>query len=577
MTFTATRQAGGPAVTGYTDASVVEGGRYVYRIKAVSASGESSESHHTRIRVPLAPVTPPAAPTGLSAPAVGHDTVTLFWDDPEDDSITGYRVLRRDVARQPGGTFTTIVEDTGIATTMYADTSVGPERRYNYRIQAINELGESEETRSVRVTTKAAPSLVPAAPTGLSAPSLSHDSVTLVWDVPADSSITGYQVLRRDKGNQPAGTFTTIEDDTGVVMGAYTDISVRPERLYVYRVRAINEWGVSEDSNLVGIETPAAPPPAAPTGLAAASVTRGSVTLTWDGAGDPNVTGYQLLRRSRDGDQYGDGQGAAEFAVVADATGSVASAYIDMTVTARTRYVYAVKFRNAAGLSESSGHLRVETPAAKGAGRSVGPRQNPDDCGGDTDTLCTVTIGTPRRGNIETGGDMDLFKVKLAVRQMYTITVDGGSGQGKLGNSARITVFDSGNYYLTNPETSVEVLTEWWWDRVGGAGEVDRREGSPTRYQTVITFYVRVSSTSSSATGTYTLKVEPKADDCRTDTVDTGAQPACGFTVTSLNRFRRWGGTPVGVHGSHRDQRGDRLDQDAPLAARQELRHLGHS
>ena len=219
--------------------------------------------------------------------------------------------------------------------------------------------------------------------------------------------------------------------------------------------------------------------------------------------------------------------------MVADATGSVASTYIDMTVTAHTRYVYAVKFRNAAGLSESSGHLRVETPAAKGAGRGVGPRQNPDDCGGNTNTLCTATIGTPKSGNIETGGDMDLFKVKLAVRQMYTITVDGGSGQGKLGNSARITVFDSGNYHLTHPETSVEVLTEWWWDRVGGAGEVDRREGSPTRYQTVITFYVRVSSTSSSATGTYTLKVEPKADDCRTDTVDTGAQPACGFTVTS--------------------------------------------
>ena len=534
VTFTTTRQAGGPAVTGYTDASVEEGGRYLYRIKAVSASGESGESHYKQIRVPLAPVTPPAAPTGLSAPAVGHDTVTLVWDDPEDDSITGYRVLRRDVARQPGGTFTTIVENTGIATTMYADTSVGPERRYNYRIQAINELGESEETRSVRVTTKAAPSLVPAAPTGLSAPSLSHDSVTLVWDVPADSSITGYRVLRRDKAAQPAGVFTTVEDDTGVVMGTYRDISVRPQRRYVYRVRAINEWGVSEQSESVSIETPALPPPAAPTGFAPASVTRGSVTLTWDSAGDPSVTGYQVLRRSRDVDQYGDGQGAAEFAVVVDATVSVASTYIDMTVTARTRYVYAVKFRNAAGLSESSSHLRVETPAAKGARRGVGPRQNPDDCGGDTDTLCTATIGTPKSGNIETGGDMDVFKVKLAVRQMYVITVDGGSGQGKLGNSARITVFDSGNYYLTDPETSVEVLTEWWWDRVGGAGEIDRREGSPTRYQTVITFYVRVSSTSSSATGTYTLKVEPKADDCRTDTEDTSAQPACEFTADDI-------------------------------------------
>ena len=37
---------------------------------------------------------PPAAPTGLTASNTEHDSLTLTWDDPEDDSVTGYRILR---------------------------------------------------------------------------------------------------------------------------------------------------------------------------------------------------------------------------------------------------------------------------------------------------------------------------------------------------------------------------------------------------------------------------------------------------------------------------------------------------
>ena len=45
---------------------------------------------------------PPAKPTGLSAAAVSHDAVTLTWDNPQDDAITGYVILRRDRAIHPG-------------------------------------------------------------------------------------------------------------------------------------------------------------------------------------------------------------------------------------------------------------------------------------------------------------------------------------------------------------------------------------------------------------------------------------------------------------------------------------------
>ena len=101
---------------------------------------------------------PPAKPTGLSTSSVSHDAVTLAWDDPQDDSITGYVILRRDRAIHPVGTFVTIAADTGSADSTYTDDTVEPDQEYVYRIQAINEHGEvSERSDWVRGFTPAAP------------------------------------------------------------------------------------------------------------------------------------------------------------------------------------------------------------------------------------------------------------------------------------------------------------------------------------------------------------------------------------------------------------------------------------
>ena len=191
---------------------------------------------------------PPAMPTGLS-PSVSHDTVALTWDDPQDDAITGYVILRRDRAIHPVGTFVAITDDTGSADTTYTDDTVEPDKQYVYRIKAINEYGEESEISDwVRANTPAVP--VPDQPTGLSA-AVSHDTVTLTWDDAEDDSITGYVILRRDREIHPVGTFITIAGDTGSVDTTYTDDTVEPDKEYVYRIKAINEYGeVSERSPL---------------------------------------------------------------------------------------------------------------------------------------------------------------------------------------------------------------------------------------------------------------------------------------------------------------------------------------
>ena len=88
---------------------------------------------------------------------MSHDVVTVSWDDPGDDTITGYVVLRSDKAIHPKGTFVTLAPDTGSAATSYVDASVSPGRRYVYRVKAINAHGTSDRSTWARATTPAAP------------------------------------------------------------------------------------------------------------------------------------------------------------------------------------------------------------------------------------------------------------------------------------------------------------------------------------------------------------------------------------------------------------------------------------
>ena len=201
------------------------------------------------------PSEPPDKPKGLEATAT-HDSVTLTWDDPGDDSITGYVILRRIPAVDPQGHFDELAANTGTAATTYTDDTVASETRYTYRIKAINGAGTSERSRWVHIDTPAAP--VPDKPTGLEATE-SHGQVVLTWDDPGDDSITGYVILRRVRVNDTGGDFDVLVADTASAATTYTDDTVAGGLTYTYRIKAINQYGASERSRWVHIDTPAAP------------------------------------------------------------------------------------------------------------------------------------------------------------------------------------------------------------------------------------------------------------------------------------------------------------------------------
>ena len=197
----------------------------------------------------------------------------------------------------------------------------------------------------------------PSAPTGLGG-TVSWDRAELIWDDPGDPAVVSYQVLRRDKALQGVGEFSVLVDDTGNADTGFTDDTVEPERRYVYRVKARSVAGLSEWSHWFNANTPAGPgPPGAPTGLAG-SVGHDSAVLTWDDPGDPAVVGYQVLRRDKALQSVG------EFSVLVDDTGNADTGFTDDTVEPERRYVYRVKARSVAGLSEWSHWFNANTPVA---------------------------------------------------------------------------------------------------------------------------------------------------------------------------------------------------------------------
>ena len=113
-------------------------------------NAETLTSAATAAVAGAAPTEPPPKPTNLTAVVNGDGSVTLTWDAPDDDSITGYQILRRRPS-QGEKELLVYVEDTGSAETTYTDKDVTAGIRHVYRVKAINAAGVGQRSNYVRV------------------------------------------------------------------------------------------------------------------------------------------------------------------------------------------------------------------------------------------------------------------------------------------------------------------------------------------------------------------------------------------------------------------------------------------
>ena len=141
-----------PAGTSYTVTGLAEGVEYKVRVRARYGAARAGPWSPLATLEITATEEPPAKPTGVT-PGPSHSSVLLEWDDPGDDTITGYQILRGTDA----DSLAVLVNDTESTDNTYTDASVTAETDYAYAIRARNTGGLSPPSDTATVTTLADP------------------------------------------------------------------------------------------------------------------------------------------------------------------------------------------------------------------------------------------------------------------------------------------------------------------------------------------------------------------------------------------------------------------------------------
>ncbi|MFZ3381735.1 MAG: glycoside hydrolase family 44 protein [Candidatus Acidiferrales bacterium] len=175
------------------------------------------------------------------------------------------------------------------------------------------------------------------APTGLAA-TPGNAQVALTWT--STSGATGYYVKR---STTTGGPYTQIATETAA---SYTDTGLTNGTKYFYVVAAYNSAGTGQNSAEVSA-TPALPPPATPSGLAA-TAGNAQISLTWNAS--TGATSYHVKRSTASG---------AETQISAPTSAS----YTDTGLTNGTKYFYVVSAVNSGGESANSSEVSA-TPSA---------------------------------------------------------------------------------------------------------------------------------------------------------------------------------------------------------------------
>ena len=271
----------------YLDTTTVNGTTYYYVIRSVNPTGSSTNSPQSSAVTPSASIaaTTPAAPTGLTVSATGHQSVSLTWNPSAGASF--YSLWRSTLVNTGGGSSNTLstipLNNTNTGTT-FTDNALTDGSIYSYTIAATGPGGTSTNSAAViGVPLPAAPATSPGSLTG----SFVTTNITLNWS--AVSGAVGYAIYR---GTSASGPFTYLQTITETT---YKDYGLNTNNNYFYNLYAMNTGGVSTNATVVVLGAPIAP------GLSAIAGNT-LVTLNWSAV--VGATNYILQTATTTGGPY---------------------------------------------------------------------------------------------------------------------------------------------------------------------------------------------------------------------------------------------------------------------------------
>ncbi len=299
---------------------------YFYVVRATNAAGSSANSAQaTATTLPSIP----AAPSGLTATAISSSQINLSWTDNSTDE-SNFIVARSTTS---GGPYTDIAT-LAANTTSFNNTGLSANTAYFYVVRATNAAGSSANSAQASATTLP---LVPAAPSGLSATTVSAGEIDLLWtDNSANES--NFVVGRSTTSGGPYSDIATLGANTV----GYNNTGLSANTAYYYVVRATNTGGSSANS-AQATATTLPFPPSAPGGLSATAVSTSQINLAWTD-NSPNETSFTVARSATTGGPY------SNIATLAANTTS----FSDTNLSAATTYFYVVRASNSGGSSPNS-------------------------------------------------------------------------------------------------------------------------------------------------------------------------------------------------------------------------------
>ena len=246
-------------------------------------------------------------------------------------------------------------------------------------LRVSGDAQEEEATPTPEPTATPDPTPVPGAINGLTLGSETPGTLTVSWDAPSPQP-TDYRLRwapvgsdylpwsdddETDRGNAyPGGGDTSL---TLSGLSEETEFKVQVRARYNDGAHKDKPWSgpwteevrgqPSEESAGSGVKGATDDPsaPAGPNIVGTAVTPEGQVLLAWLNPSDDSITGYQVLR----------GPDADNLVVIEEDTGSSGTSYTDTSPPAGRTHTYAVKARNAAGLSPPSNTVTAAVPEAE--------------------------------------------------------------------------------------------------------------------------------------------------------------------------------------------------------------------
>ncbi len=249
--------------------------------------------------VPARPYSAPAAPTSVTATRVSNTQHTVAWTNNSTGGTgTSAPYLSQRVQRwdNAGGSWVTIADGVSGSASSYTDNTTVANRRYQYRVVAVNTTASTTSAASSAVQT------TPAAPTSVSAAKSGTDIVVTFTEGQSSGMNVQFEVY-----DKPNGGARTLLATVSSGLGTYTHTSPNAAQTHQYEVRAKSTVGATLYSGYVAsgvvqlLTAPNAPTGLSPNGVAADAGEGATLAWTHNPVDTTAQTKFQVRHRKSGG------------------------------------------------------------------------------------------------------------------------------------------------------------------------------------------------------------------------------------------------------------------------------------